>query len=87
MTKRTIFRQGGTLKEIQAALEAAGSKIGEPSLARVEDLFLAAMSVTPGNRRHFVHLAVTEMHQLAVRDSLHRTTAALEEARQAGMGA
>ena len=70
MTKRRmIFRQGGSLEEVQAALEAAGSKIGEPSLDRVEDLFLAAMSVTPGNRRHFVHLAVMELHDLTVRDA------------------
>ena len=73
--KRSTFRQAGKAKDVQDAITSAGRNIGAPSLARVEDLFLAALASKSGNRRHFMHLAVTELHELAVRDA------------QAGMGA
>jgi hypothetical protein len=63
------FRAAGPADQVQAELEAAARRIGAPSLERVEDVLLAAMAATPESRRFFIHRAVRDLYELAVRDA------------------
>lgn len=65
---RALYRNGGTLAEVQAELEAlaaVGETIGRPSIERVVDLLTAGIVARAAARKVFIERAVGELLALA----------------------